>query len=215
MELLRLSTLYIHLIACCVAIGLIFTSDFAMIKQLLGKHPDAPQDPRHLHHLKDTISYALVALWVSGIAIIWIDASAKGLVYFLNPKLQAKIAIVMLLTLNGFFLHSMVLPALEKAGSLLNMSLPNRVLANFIGTVSGVSWFYAAFIGVGRPLAWKYTLPQLLAAYPVLIACGFTLMMVLTLKDKDLPVRARRRQGNLDRPSLMLTLTSRIRRAEA
>lgn len=35
MELLRLGIIYIHLIACCVAIGLILTSDIAMIKQLL------------------------------------------------------------------------------------------------------------------------------------------------------------------------------------
>ena len=34
-EYLRLGVVYFHLIACCVAIGLVLTSDIAMVKQLL------------------------------------------------------------------------------------------------------------------------------------------------------------------------------------
>ena len=33
MELMRMGVVYAHLIACCVAIGLVLTSDYAMIKQ--------------------------------------------------------------------------------------------------------------------------------------------------------------------------------------
>ena len=116
---------------------------------------------------------ALVALWITGIGIVGIDYAGKGMEYFLNPKLQAKIGIVVLLTFNGFLLHSAVLPALKKAGSLLKLSFNLRMLALFSGALSGVSWFYAAMLGVGRPLAWKYSLVELLAAYPVLIVGGF------------------------------------------
>jgi hypothetical protein len=35
-------------------------------------------------------------------------------------------------------------------------------------------------LGVGRPLAWKYSLTELLMAYPVLIILGFTMMVALT-----------------------------------
>ncbi len=179
MELTRLGIVYFHLIACCVAIGLVLTSDIAMIRQLLSGHAAEPDD-KHLAQLKSTVSLALVALWITGIAVVWLDASSKGLVYFLNPKLQAKIGIVMLLTLNGFVLHGAVMPALEKAGSLLKLSLNQRLLAMFAGTVSAVSWFYAAMLGVGRPLSWKYSLLELLAAYPLLIAAGFGMMLLLT-----------------------------------
>ncbi|EJM77769.1 hypothetical protein PMI31_00620, partial [Pseudomonas sp. GM55] len=34
-EYVRLGVVYFHLIACCVAIGLVLTSDVAMVKQLL------------------------------------------------------------------------------------------------------------------------------------------------------------------------------------
>ena len=34
MEFLRLGVVYVHLLACCVAIGLVFASDAAMVKDL-------------------------------------------------------------------------------------------------------------------------------------------------------------------------------------
>lgn len=183
MEFIRLGIVYFHLIACCVAIGLVLTSDIAMIRQLLSGA--TAQDDQHLAQLKSTVSLALAALWITGIAICWFDASSKGLAYFLNPKLQAKIGIVMLLTLNGVLLHGAVLPALEKAGSLLQLNLNQRLLALFAGALSGVSWFYAAALGVGRPLSWKYSLLELLAAYPLLIAAGFGTMLLVTRIAKN------------------------------
>ena len=100
--------------------------------------------------------------------------------YFANPKIQAKILIVMLLTLNGVVLHHVVLPWLQKAGSLLELTPSRTTFAVFAGAVSGVSWLYAAMLGVGRPLSWKYSLWQLMAAYPLLIAAGFASMLLLT-----------------------------------
>ena len=43
---------------------------------------------------------------------------------------------------------------------------------------------YAAMLGVGRPLAWKFSLSELLMAYPVLIVLGFLAMLVLTQRAK-------------------------------
>ncbi len=180
MELIHLGIVYFHLIACCIAIGLVLTSDVAMIKRLFSRDADTKQDGKHLAQLKSTVFLALLALWVTGLALVWVDASTRGLAYFLNPKLQAKIGIVMLLTLNGFLLHYAVMPALEKAGSLLTLPLNQRRLAMFADTVSGVSWMYAAMLGVGRLLSWTYSLLELLAAYPLMIAVGFGMMALLT-----------------------------------
>ena len=86
---------------------------------------------------------------------------------------------VCLLTLNGVLLHHRVLPLMAKAGSLLNMSFSQRSFAVFAGAVSAVSWFYAAALGVGKPLNWAYSLAEILAAYPALIAGGFVAMMMM------------------------------------
>jgi hypothetical protein len=177
LDLLRLGIVYLHLIACCVALGLVLTNDLAMVKRLMNG--DTREDPDHLSYLQKVVSGALVALWVTGIAVISLDASEKGWEYFLNPKLQAKVAIVLLLTVNGFFLHRSILPLMKKTGSLLDLPLDYRFLAMFSGAVSAVSWFYAAMLGIGRPLNWTYSLTELLAAYPVLIAGGFFGMLLL------------------------------------
>jgi hypothetical protein len=180
MEFARMGIIYVHLIACCVAIGLVLTSDIAMVKQLYRGETASAADTRHLEMLQKTVATALIALWISGAAVVLLDASTKGWAYFANPKLQAKISIVVLLTLNGFVLHHKVLPWMQKAGSLLKLSFSQTLLAIFAGAVSGVSWFYAALLGVGKPLSWRYSLVELMAAYPVLIAGGFVSMLLLT-----------------------------------
>lgn len=179
-EFTRMGIVYLHLIACCVAIGLVLTNDIDLVMRLIKAEPGDALDPGHFSDLQKTVSRALIALWITGVALITLDASTKGWIYFSNPKLQSKVAVVMLLTLNGFALHKYVLPLMQKAGSLLRLSFSERLLAVFAGTVSGVSWFYAALLGIGRPLNWKYSLGEILAAYPVLIAGGFVSMLALT-----------------------------------
>ena len=179
-EFTRMAVVYLHLIACCVAIGLVLTSDIAMVKQLFRANPSEKLDSKHLSDLQKTVSRALLALWVTGASLIALDVSLKGLEYLGNPKLQAKIAIVCFLTLNGLVLHNYVLPLLQKTGSLLKLTFNQRLVAIFAGALSGVSWFYAAMLGIGRPLNWKYSLFDILSAYPVLVVGGFTSMLLLT-----------------------------------
>ena len=183
MEFTRLAIVYVHLIACCVAIGLVLMSDIAMVRNLF-MHSSGRHDRKHLEDLTKTVMIALFVLWVTGIAIVSLDVSLDGMRYFTNPKLQAKVMIVSLLTLNGAILHGSVLPALQKAGSLLKLSMTGLAFASFAGSVSGVSCFYAAMLGVVRPLIWKYSLVELLMAYPVLIVCGTATMLGLTFVAK-------------------------------
>jgi hypothetical protein len=183
-EFARMGIVYAHLIACCVAIGLVLTSDLAMLKELFNGDPTKRVDSKHLHDLQSTVTIALLALWITGAALVSLDASIKGWQYFENPKLQAKILIVVLLTLNGVLLHRRVLPSMVRAGSLLKLSYGQTLLALGAGAASGVSWFYAAMLGIGRPLSWKYSLGQLMVAYPLLIGAGFFSMLLLTVWAK-------------------------------
>jgi ABC-type phosphate transport system permease subunit len=50
-------------------------------------------------------------------------------------------------------------------------------------------------LGVGRPLAWKYSLVELLAAYPVLIVGGFGAMVLLTAWAKNRDAEESMEQG--------------------
>lgn len=178
-ELARLGVAYLHLIACCVAIGLVFMSDLDMVRRLfLGD--SATLDERHLGSLQQTLKRALLLLWLTGSGLVAIDVWTKGSEVLLNPALQSKFAIVALLTINGVVLHRTVLPTLKRAGALMRLTFSERTLAVFTGAVSGVSWFYAAMLGIVRPLEARFSLLQILAGYPVLVAGCFLAMVVLT-----------------------------------
>ena len=79
MEFVRMGIVFVHLIACCVAIGLVLTSDIAMVRRLLDS--DAPTDLAqvHLPSLQRTVTLALMVLWITGIAIIAFDMRTQGI----------------------------------------------------------------------------------------------------------------------------------------
>src|SRR5262245_50087402 len=118
LEFARLGLVYVHLLACCVAIGLVLNSDLTLVKSM--STGDRSADLAHnteMKQLQSIVALALAVLWATGAWIIALDTSTKGgLHYFANPKIQAKILMVSLLTLNGVLLHNLVLPWMEKAG---------------------------------------------------------------------------------------------------
>ena len=79
-EFARMGIVYLHLIACCVAIGLVLTSDIAMVKQLFKADPADRLDSKHLSDLQKTVSLALIALWITGVAIISLAPSRVGVI---------------------------------------------------------------------------------------------------------------------------------------
>jgi hypothetical protein len=177
-DLARMGVVYLHLVACCVAIGTVFMSDLRMVRSLLAAD-DQTVDGEHLASLQTTVGRCLLALWITGALLIGMDISVKGWSVLANPKIQAKIAVVALFTLNGFALHGMVLPALRRVNCILHLNLSMRQFAALTGAISGVSWLYAAALGVGRPLNWKYSLVEIMMAYPAFIAAGFMGMTAL------------------------------------
>ncbi|MES2832349.1 MAG: hypothetical protein V4695_10185 [Pseudomonadota bacterium] len=134
----RLAVLYAHLLACCVAVGITLAADVAALRRIATgivierRHAD-------FQTLQATVSFGLWGLWITGITVVAIDVALQGFIVLSNPKLQGKIAVVSILTINGIFLHRYAIPALTEAGSLLNLApaVQRRVLA--AGVLSGVS----------------------------------------------------------------------------
>lgn len=183
-ELLRTAVLYVHLIACCVGIALVLSNDVRLITQLIRSDRSLSIEVNALEEMQNTALAALLVLWVTGLLLLALDVSLKDWTILDNPKLQSKLIIVICLTVNGYILHSLALPLMRKAGNLLQLSVHRRLLVVFAGTVSGVSWFYAALLGVARMLNWKYTILEIIAAYPILIAAGTIAVMTLTERLK-------------------------------
>ena len=131
-DLLRMGIVYLHLIACCVALGTVFMSDLRLVRGLLRSEGGA-LPPDYLASLHHSLARALLALWVTGFLLVGLDVWKGGSEVLFNPKLQAKFAVVLLLTLNGLALERFVLPVMKKAGALMRLNFSSRLLAVFIG----------------------------------------------------------------------------------
>ncbi|WP_424194323.1 hypothetical protein ACMYR3_02855 [Ampullimonas aquatilis] len=168
--MIKVLTIYLHLIATCAAIGGILISDSRLAKHFFQTSTD-----RRKINLKleiKIITTALAVLWATGILLIALNLSENPN-YLSNPKLQVKISLVILLTLNGLVLHFISLPNLSKGiakTSLLKMTLP--------ASLSNTTWLYCAFLGVARP--WNFAKPIEYVG-GIWLACWVTVFLIMSL----------------------------------
>lgn len=138
---------YLHLLATCAAIGIILTSDLRILSHLAGYRVVIPPPQRLDQRM---IIAALVGLYLTGAVLLW-QGHAGNPGYLSNPKLQAKLALVGLLTLNAFVLHRRIFPLLDRGQPVSMWSRAQRLGLAASVAMSNSLWFYCAFLGVARP----------------------------------------------------------------
>ena len=152
--MLKTLLVYTHLIAACLAIGVILLQDLALAKWR-GRPMDA-DSIANLQRNTHLATIALVVLWVSGLAIVTIGyIDVPG--YLMNQKLWAKFAVVSILTLNGLFLHYYSFPVLASPQGFVGASGRGQLFVVITAVISLVSWLYACYLGIARP--WNNTVP--------------------------------------------------------
>lgn len=151
--MLMLLILYGHLLAACIALGAIVLSDLRLGARILGYRVVIPP-PSRLE--ARAIGISLAVLWLSGAVLV-----AVGLLdrpdYLANPKLQAKIVLVVMLTGNAFLLHRVVFSLLERGLPVSGWSGTQRWTVAVLAALSNSQWLYAAFLGIARP--WNFSKP--------------------------------------------------------
>lgn len=143
---------YIHLMAACVAVGILLMQDLALSK--LGGRRLNIGAVKELKRAAEIIQWALIALWASGLLLVAIGAwnSAD---YLNNQKLWAKIAVVVVLTANGALLHTYSFPRVVSPSGVIGLPFIEKSAVVATGAISTVSWLFACFLGVARP--WNHT----------------------------------------------------------
>ena len=112
--MLYLLLVFAHLLAASMALGAIVATDLRLLSKLAQDRVRIAPPNEFVARL---VMVALLVLWVTGAAIV-----AHGLLeradYLGNPKLQAKILLVALLTLNAVVLHRVTFPRLARGRSV-------------------------------------------------------------------------------------------------
>jgi uncharacterized membrane protein len=161
---------YIHLLAACVAVGILLIQDYALARSQ-GK-PLTTIEMAELKLSAHRVSLALSLLWITGIALV-VNGYLGHPDYIINEKLWAKISVVAILTLNGFFLHHFCFPRLCTDAGINKLSLREKILLALSGSLSTTSWLFACYLGIARPWSYSIEYSQMMMIYACLIATAF------------------------------------------
>jgi hypothetical protein len=179
---------YVHLLATCAAIGTIVITDLRLMAKMLD-YRVVIQKPARLETIM--ISVALALLYATGAALV-LFGMQNNPEYLANPKLQAKLILVLLLTANAFFLHRRIFPILRRAKPVYRWRYAEWSLVATSVSLSNSLWFFCAFLGIAR--AWnnvvslKYVLLIFFCAWAITY---FMVNAVLMFAARD--ARQRRR----------------------
>lgn len=179
--MLKTLLVYAHLLASCVALGRVLHADHK-----LWSWRASVLDASRLEYLAETqrmVSLALLALWGTGLALVLQGYLSEGEAYLANQKLWVKVAVVVLLSLNGVLLHQVGFPRLQRM-PFAELPFASRSGLAILGAFSTSGWLFAAFLGIARH--WNYALPclQVLAVFAALLgmACVGAVLVAMTAK---------------------------------
>jgi len=162
----HLLTVYVHLIATCMAIGVIVMTDMRLLAKLAGYRVVIPP-PERFETLM--IVVAMTTLVLSGLALVMFGL-ADDPSYLRNPKLQAKILLVGLLVANAFALHYITFPRLARARPVASWNTRDHLSVALPVGLSNSLWMFCAFLGIARPWNFKMPLTDVLLIAFVLFA---------------------------------------------
>lgn len=177
---LKTILIILHLIGLTFGAGGAWISDL-LILRFLQLESISQEKLNIVHFLTKIVTAGLLLLWISGMGFL--------LLYYLNtpeklanPKIWAKVSIVLILTINGVLLHRFILPILQAniGKSLLNaVTYKVRNLMLFIGSISFVSWVFPLLLGSSKAL--NFTVPALdiLLYYGLVLLGVFLLLLIL------------------------------------
>lgn len=154
LSIVRTFLLVVHVGGLALGLGAALLLDLFLGRHLYGS-PLQQSTLDLLHFGGKVVTVGLALLWISGIGFLvlyGIETPEK----LANPKIWAKLSIVVVLTINGFALHHLALPRLERRVGrvvLREASCSSDTLILLaIGSISFVSWISAFLLGMVREL---------------------------------------------------------------
>ena len=180
---------FVHFVGLALGLGAATLLDLLILRYCLRGRIEAETFKIFVFSTR-VIGLGLRILWITGVGFLFLYALFdKANLY--NPKVHAKLVIVAILSLNGVFIHSFILPILKaQVGKSLfdGISPVKRSLFVTSGAVSAVSWYVPVALGVFSQLNFAVPALTLLSVYLLLIAVAALIMnFIMHLMDHDAP----------------------------
>jgi hypothetical protein len=160
LSVLHQGLLFLHVIVFALTLAAVLREDLRLV---MTRRIDMPR----LLHTARAVSIGLSVLWASGLMLVAIDAATSAGPWWPSAKLQAKLIVVSVLTINGWALHAWVFPRLWGVAVRIDRGLwPAAAL----GALSSASWVTASFVGVARVVSPWLSLAGFMALYGAVVA---------------------------------------------
>ncbi|MEQ8393520.1 MAG: hypothetical protein RIB30_21230 [Thalassospira sp.] len=184
MPLVRQIVLIVHLFAFAFAIVLVARGDVAMLR---GEYLCGVRD---LKTDANITAVLLLVLWGTGLGLIGMGVGFDLAAVLTNGKILAKLTVVLILTLNGIFLHFYAFPLMSGSGAGARESA-NEIrlfICCLLGALSSVSWICASVFGAARIIAPMASFSHFMEFYGAALVCGVVvgLMVVRPLLRRQL-----------------------------
>lgn len=192
-EILKTVLVFAHFVASAVALAAILRADFLIL--LRFNSVLSPKACARIQGVKSVVGVALAVLWLTGIAIC-LQGYLNGPAYLMNQKLWMKVAVVLTLSMNGWFLHRYAFKFIRPGVCLADALPRHRVLLTSMASLSSGSWLFACFLGIARALNNKPNFMELSGVYALLLSFVFAAGMLvthllITWRAKGFPVSSR------------------------
>ena len=148
----KLLLLFAHLLGTSLALGAIVATDMRLLRRLADDRVRiAPPNP----YVMRLITIALIVLVATGGAMIALGLATDPTYLSGNPKLQGKLVLVLLLTINAVVLHRYTFPGLARGRRVARWKPRDFLRVAVPVALSNCLWLYCAFLGIARP--WSRT----------------------------------------------------------
>ena len=161
-----------HFLGLSLGLGAATLLDLMIVRFFLGRVMPT-QTYEVFEFLADLVSVGLKLLWVTGLgflAFYWFyDPIKLG-----NEKVWAKMVIVGILSINGYFIHRSVIPFMHgQIGRTMleGVMMRRKIVFVTMGMVSFVSWYAPLIIANLSQLNFQVPMLQILVLYG-LVLCG-------------------------------------------
>jgi hypothetical protein len=169
----------VHLLGLVGGFGAAALADFLVLRKAILR-PIDEQLIAWLTYLSRIAIGGLILLWLSGIALIAVRYS-EGAAILTNEKVWAKVVIVILLTVNGVFVHHLALKRVAaRVGTRLFDSLPfsERAGLSLIAAISSMSWMFPFVLGTASELNHKVSVGTVLGVYALLVMLAWMVILM-------------------------------------
>ena len=118
------------------------------------------------------VNAGLLLLWITGFGFLAYYGAFEP-IKFGNEKVWAKMLIVLILTVNGLFIHAVILPKVKaQIGRplLAGMSTRQKSVLLTSGAISATSWYVPLLLGALPQLNFVVPMTTILLAYALILA---------------------------------------------